>query len=99
MPSPHARQEKLLPLRADVRFLGELLGQVLIRQEDRPLLETEERIRKLAIRLRRRGARSPAALRRALDRLPADRAAKIIRAFSVYFPLVNIAEENQDRKS
>ena len=94
MPSPHARQEKLLPLRADVRFLGELLGQVLIRQEDRPLLETEERIRKLAIRLRRRGARSPAALRRALDRLPADRAAKIIRAFSVYFQLVNIAEEN-----
>jgi len=89
------RQRKLAPLRRDVHFLGELLGQVLIHQEGRALFDTEERIRYLAIRARRRHRpRDDAALRRALTALPPATAEKIIRAFSVYFQLVNIAEEN-----
>jgi len=94
--SAHAQQEKLASLRRDVHFLGELLGQVLIHQEGRAFFETEERIRKLAIALRRWPAppRGEAAFRRMLERLPPATAEKIIRAFSVYFQLVNIAEEN-----
>jgi len=89
------RQEKLSPLRADVRFLGELLGQVLIHQEGQGFFETEERIRRLAIGTRRHGtAAQERRLRRLLDRLPVATASKIIRAFSVYFQLVNLAEES-----
>ena len=88
-------QQKLSPLRSDVHFLGELLGQVLIHQEGREFFDTEERIRRLAIAVRRRGRRQQDAhLRRLLERLPVDTAEKIIRAFSVYFQLVNIAEES-----
>ncbi len=87
-------QEKLAPLRRDVHFVGELLGQVLIQQEGRAFFDIEERIRKLAIRARRAGAgRGDAQLRRLLAHLPLATAEKIIRAFSVYFQLVNLAEE------
>ncbi len=90
-----SQQKKLAPLRTDVHFLGELLGRVLIHQEGRPFFDTEERIRRFAISVRRSRRRlDDAALRRLLDRLPLATAEKIVRAFSVYFQLVNIAEEN-----
>jgi len=89
------RQRKLSPLREDVHFLGELLGRGLIHQEGRALFETVEQIRKLAIKIRReyRSSDERAFLRR-LERLDTATAIKVIRAFSVYFQLVNIAEEN-----
>ncbi len=89
------QQEKLAPLRRDVHLLGELLGRVLIRQEGQPFFEIEERIRRLAISVRRTGSvRDDAKLRRLIDQLPVATAEKVIRAFSVYFQLVNVAEEN-----
>jgi len=95
MPRSASQDKKLLPLRTDVRFLGELLGQVLIHQEGRAFFDTEERIRKLAILIRRGHAkRADSAFIRLLSGLPLPTAEKIIRAFSVYFQLVNIAEEN-----
>ena len=88
------REDKLSPLRRDVHMLGELLGQVLVRQEGRAFFETEERIRRLAIAARRGGNRRQAsALQRLLERLPVPAAEKIVRAFSVYFQLVNLAED------
>ena len=94
-PSRKLRREKLASLRRDVHFLGELLGQVLLHQEGRAFFDTEERIRKLAIAVRRAGRKGDdATLRRFLERLPIDTAERIIRAFSVYFQLVNIAEES-----
>jgi len=89
------RQQKLQPLRRDVHFLGTLLGRVLIHQEGQEFFEIEERIRRQAIKVRRRGGpRDDATLRRLLRRLPLATAEKIIRAFSVYFQLVNLAEES-----
>ena len=89
------RQQKLIPLRKDVHFLGELLGKVLIHQEDRALFDTVERVRKLAIRIRRSAKPADEArLIRLLYGLELPSAIKVIRAFSVYFQLVNIAEEN-----
>ena len=91
-----ARQhEKLVPLRQDVRALGELLGQALTHQEGPELLKTVERIRKLAIAIRRRFRRSDEArFVRLLQGLDLPTAIKVIRAFSVYFQQVNIVEEN-----
>ena len=86
---------KLSPLRRDVHMLGTLLGQVLIQQEGRPFFDVEERIRRLSIASRRSGGpRQWAKLRRLVERLPAPTAEKIIRAFSVFFQLVNLAEDS-----
>ena len=88
-------QRKLLPLRRDVHFLGELLGKVLIHQGGRHVFEVEERIRKLAIQVRRAGRLADERrLLALLEKLDVEEAVGIIRAFSVYFQLVNIAEEH-----
>jgi len=79
-------------------MLGRILGEVLIEQEGRELFELEEQIRTLAIR-RRRGplegrAEAAAALGAALEALPRERIEPVIRAFTVYFRLVNLAEQH-----
>src|SRR5262249_45078468 len=95
MPS---RREIDRPLRRDVRFLGDLLGEVLIQLEGAHVFLLEEQIRKLAIR-RRRGpvdGRSDAAkeLSSAIKALSPKQAEPVIRAFSLYFRLVNLAEQH-----
>lgn len=86
------------PLRADVRFLGDLLGQVLREQAGEGLFQIEERIRTLSIK-RRRGAprdrkKAAAELMKVLNGLELDQAEPVIRAFAIYFQLVNIAEQH-----
>jgi phosphoenolpyruvate carboxylase len=92
------RREIDRPLRRDVRWLGRLLGDVLIDLEGEPLFALEERIRKLAIH-RRRGPRdergeAALALQTTLSALTPEQAAPVIRAFSLYFRLVNLAEQH-----
>jgi phosphoenolpyruvate carboxylase len=79
------------PLRRDVRLLGDLLGQVLVEQEDESLLADVERIRALA-----RSARDGAPhddLAAAVAGLPLDRQTSVLRAFALYFQLANVAEQ------
>src|SRR4051812_42227432 len=95
MPS---RREIDRPLRRDVRWLGHLLGEVLIELEGPHIFFLEEQIRKLAIR-RRRGpvderADARKALANALKDLKPKEAEPVIRAFSLYFRLVNLAEQH-----
>ena len=95
---PRAGQSKDAPLRADIRRLGDLLGETLKRFDGERLFEIEEDVRALCKRLRGEGsARSAAAtereLKRLLRRLSLDETIGVIRAFSVYFQLVNIAEQ------
>lgn len=81
------------PLRRDINLLGRVLGQVIIEQEGRELFEAEEEIRLLCRRLR--FAYDPQLderLKRHIEALEPDDLEKIVRAFSVYFQLVNIAE-------
>ncbi len=90
------REQTPAPLRHDVRLLGSVLGQVLLESEGPELLADVERLRHAAIELRTgadRGAQ--------LDRVVAivagfdlDRAESVARAFTVYFQLVNLAEEH-----
>ena len=79
-------------LRRDVRLLGDVLGHVLVEQEGEELLAAEERIRLLARQAREGGPRDE--LRDAVRLLPLDRQASVIRAFAIYFQLVNIAEQH-----
>jgi phosphoenolpyruvate carboxylase len=81
------------PLRRDINLLGRVLGQVLIEQEGRSLFDAEEEIRLLCKRLR--FGYDPGLderLRDLIDGLEPDDLNRIVRAFSVYFQLVNIAE-------
>jgi len=82
------------PLAREVRLLGALLGQVIVEQEGLELLELVERVRRRTIALRR--ADDPlerARLSAELDALDLPRAEALIRAFGLYFQLVNLAEE------
>jgi phosphoenolpyruvate carboxylase len=79
-------------LRANVRLLGDLLGRVLVEQEGQEMLDDEERIRALARDARTGGSRD--ALGAAVAGLGFERQAAVLRAFALFFQLVNIAEQH-----
>ncbi|HEX5825169.1 MAG TPA: phosphoenolpyruvate carboxylase [Candidatus Limnocylindrales bacterium] len=84
------------PLALEVRLLGSLLGQVIAEQAGRELLDLVERVRRTTIRLRRGdGPSLRADLVTELEALEPDRVEIVIRAFSLYFRLINLAEERE----
>ena len=88
------------PLAREVRLLGALLGQVIVEQEGIELLELVERVRRRTIALRR--ADDPlerARLGEELDALDLAQVERLIRAFALYFQLVNLAEERHRVRS
>ncbi len=88
------------PLAREVRLLGALLGQVIVEQEGLELLELVERVRRRTIALRR--ADDPierARLAEELDALGLPQIERLIRAFALYFQLVNLAEERHRIRS
>ena len=94
MDEKKSQQEKLKPLRDEVRFLGESLGRVLIAQEGKRFYDLVEWIRKTAIALRQESNPGlEAALLRKIRSLSLTELTKIMRAFTIYFQLVNLAEE------
>ncbi len=86
--------EKNRPLVEDIRFLGRMLGDVIREQEGRPAYELVERVRQLSVAYR---LKSDASAGRALDRLlknlSGDQTVSVIRAFSYFSHLANIAED------
>ena len=90
------------PLAHEVRFLGSLLGQVIAEQAGPELFATVERIRRRTIALRRGDPEvvlEPDIERERLGAeigsLDVEHAAAVARAFTLYFQLVNLAEERQ----
>ena len=81
-------------LRADVRLLGDLLGRVLVEQEGEWLLEDVERIRALSRRGRDDDTAATEELRERVRELPLEHGALVVRAFTTYFQLANIAEQH-----
>lgn len=82
------------PLRADVRLLGELLGQVLAEYGGDELLDDVERLRELTIAAHGDAGLSAVEEAEALVAgLEPVRAEEVARAFTCYFHLVNLAEE------
>ncbi|KAF1701969.1 MULTISPECIES: phosphoenolpyruvate carboxylase [Pseudoxanthomonas] len=80
-----------LPLRDDVRRLGALVGDMLAEQVSPAFLEEVERVRTTAIARRQNGG-SMESLSALLDGLEPAHAEALVRAFSTYFQVVNIAE-------
>ncbi len=86
------RIDKDEPLRRDVKYLGELLGEVLAEQGGEARFDRVERARLAARDLRDGVADAEDELERAVRGLPVDEAEALVRAFSAYFALVNMAE-------
>lgn len=80
-----------LPLRDDVRRLGTLVGEMLAEQVSPAFLAEVERIRTTAI-ARRESDAPPETLAGLLHGLAPRQAESLVRAFSAYFQVVNIAE-------
>ena len=81
-------------LRDDIRLLGRLLGQTLKHFEGEPLYAAVEEIRQTATRFRRHGRADDARLLdRLLKRLSPDHTMSVVRAFSDFSLLANIAED------
>ncbi|WP_217597474.1 phosphoenolpyruvate carboxylase [Cohnella sp. GbtcB17] len=82
-------------LRRDVRFLGNILGEVLVHQGGRELLDHVEKIRETSKALRAEFV--PELYEEFVNTItglePGVRH-QVIRAFAIYFQLVNIAEQN-----
>ncbi len=82
-----------MDLSATIHLLGDALGEVISELESPALFEAEERIRSLA-KGRRGDDRSAAArLRAEVAALDAQAARGVAAAFTLYFELVNLAEE------
>ena len=82
-------------LRNDVSLLGNLLGRVLSEAGGAELLGDVERLRGLAIgAYEGDGSVSIDTAAELVDAFTADRAEQVARAFTVYFHLVNLAEEH-----
>jgi len=79
------------PLRDDVRRLGAMVGDMLAEQISPEFLAEVERVRTTAI-ARRQQAQAPEALAALLAGQPPAQAERLVRAFSSYFQVVNIAE-------
>lgn len=91
-----AEQEIPEQMRADVRMLGSLLGQVLRESGSAGLYEDVERLRIATIQAYT--DETPEAFARAAaiaDSFTVARADEVARAFTAYFHLVNLAEEHQ----
>ena len=86
-------------LRSRVKLFGNILGKVLLEHAGKDVFSAVETLRKGHISLRKK---SDAARRRRLDKLVAslepETTEHVVRAFSIYFSLVNIAEEEFHHK-
>jgi len=82
-------------LRRDVRFLGNILGEVLVHQGGEELLEIVEKIREMSKTLRAEFLPELyEEFKRVIESLSPEIRHQVIRAFAIYFQLVNIAEQN-----
>ncbi|NIK79061.1 phosphoenolpyruvate carboxylase [Paenibacillus castaneae] len=89
------RQQANNLLRRDVRFLGNILGEVLVHQGGRELLEIVERIREQSKALRAEFVPELFdQFKENVSSLSPEIRHQVIRAFAIYFQLVNIAEQN-----
>jgi phosphoenolpyruvate carboxylase len=86
--------DKNRPLVEDIRLLGRLLGDVIREQEGHDAFELIERVRQLSVAYRlKRDASAGRVLDRLLKNLSGDQTVSVIRAFSYFSHLANIAED------
>lgn len=81
----------------DIRLLGRLLGQVIAEQAGPATLDLVEGIRRAALG-ERRGTGASGSLATLLDAVPDAEALQVIRAFSYFSLLANIAEDVDENR-
>ncbi|WP_317203390.1 phosphoenolpyruvate carboxylase [Janthinobacterium sp.] len=90
----HAGADKDAPLKEDIRLLGRLLGEVLRDQEGEAVFAVVETIRQTSVRFRREADSSAAEeLDGMLKQLSREQTISVVRAFSYFSHLANIAED------
>ncbi|MEX0386926.1 phosphoenolpyruvate carboxylase [Spiribacter onubensis] len=82
------------PLREDIRQLGGLLGSTIHEQSGEHVYQTVEEIRGLAKEARAGDAEAARALEERLGELPDELIVPVVRAFSQFLNLANIAEQH-----
>ena len=91
---PTRSNDKDQPLIEDIRLLGRILGDVIRQQEGKATFERIEQIRKLSVAFRRDADESAdLELKKLLKALPSDQAVSVIRAFTYFSHLANLAED------
>ena len=91
---PDSVIEKDLPLREDIRLLGRLLGETLREQEGEEAFNRIEHIRQTAVRFRRDGdLQARVQLEATLRNLSHDATVSVVRAFTYFSQLSNLAED------
>ncbi|MCB0045155.1 MAG: phosphoenolpyruvate carboxylase [Caldilineaceae bacterium] len=90
-------EEQKQRLSNTIRMLGNLLGEIIIEQEGEEIFAIEEEIRRGAKARRAGDAEARARLEERIPELAADlpTALAVLKAFTTYFQLVNLAEEDQ----
>ena len=99
LPDVSAGADKDAPLKEDIRLLGRLLGDVLRDQEGVEVFDIVETIRQTAVRFRRDD--DPDAgkeLTTMLHKLTRDQTNSVVRAFSYFSHLANIAEDQHHNR-
>ena len=82
------------PLVEDIRLLGRLLGDVIREQEGAAAFDLIEEIRKLSVSFRRdEDQTADKALKKLLKGLTGDQTVSVIRAFTYFSHLANLAED------
>ena len=91
--------DKDSPLRDDIRLLGRILGDTLREQEGEATFDLIERTRQNAIRFRRdRDPEAKRELEAMLNKLDPVRTIAVVRAFSYFSQLANIAEDQHHNR-
>jgi len=89
-----------LPLREDIRLLGRLLGDTIRDDAGQPMFDLVEQIRRTAVRYRRdHDVDSRTTLEGITGSLEGPRATAVVRAFSFFHHLANIAEDLHRRRT
>lgn len=97
-PRIETEQDATRPLREDIRFLGGILGDTIRDHEGPEVFDLIERVRVEAFRVRREEV-GRSAVAEMLDGVDIDVALPLIRAFSYFVLLANLAEDLQrDRR-
>ncbi|MBP3981030.1 phosphoenolpyruvate carboxylase [Acidovorax sp. JG5] len=88
------RADKDQPLIDDIRLLGRILGDVIREQEGVDAYELVEQVRKLSVAFRRDADQeADRALKKLLKSLSGDQTVSVIRAFTYFSHLANLAED------
>ena len=88
------KSDKEQPLIDDIRLLGRMLGDVIREQEGVATFELIEKVRTLSVSFRRDAdAEADKALKKLLKSLSGDETVRVIRAFTYFSHLANLAED------